>query len=49
MKRKENWLQRICWKLTRHRLSRKYNAKCENQVYCRCRICGKYLWQEVKR
>ena len=43
---KETMIQKICRMLTRHRMTQKYNHG--NRVYCRCRICGKHLWREIK-
>ncbi|MBR2048298.1 MAG: hypothetical protein IJ960_06835 [Oscillospiraceae bacterium] len=45
---KETIFQRLCWHITRHRLNRKYAVEREGRVYCRCRICGKHLWREIK-
>ena len=44
-----NRFQKLCGRITKHRFTRKYEAKYENRVYCRCRICGKHLWREIKR
>lgn len=49
MKRNNTWYQRLCWRLTRHRLTKMYyGTNRNNRVWCRCRICGASLWQEIK-
>ena len=46
--KRNNWFQTLFGRITKHRFTRKYHAEYENKVYCRCRICGKHLWREIK-